>query len=146
MPGQIGAFIGDGVAVPAGYYLALHISLPNFSTEYAQYKWHLTVYQIGVNRLPFHLYGNSLSPEKIEYAPKETVDVFADAESVSDCIYYQTTNKTLHINCQIPLLENHSANAIELTLTYWPNKNEQSFNAKVIMRENRLSTFKSLFQ
>ncbi|MDM3886750.1 T6SS effector BTH_I2691 family protein, partial [Pseudomonas sp. BCRC 81390] len=146
IPGQIGAFISDGAAVAVGYYLVLHISLPNFSTDYAQYKWQLTVHQAGVNRLPLHLYGNSSWPEKIEYTPEETINVFADTESVSDCIHYQTTNNTLHINCLIPLLENHSANAIELTLTYWPNKNEQSFNATVTMRENRLSSFRSLFQ
>ncbi|RCL28550.1 hypothetical protein C6A77_06975, partial [Pseudomonas sp. AFG_SD02_1510_Pfu_092] len=144
-PEQTGAFISDGAAVAAGFHLALQINLPNFSADDAQYKWQLTVYPAGLTRQPFHLHGNSSRPKIIEYVPEETKNTFANPESASDYVQLKTLNKTLHISNSIPLLENHNIKSIELTLTYWPNKNEQSLYAKVISLENRLSSIKSLF-
>ncbi|MEE1904558.1 hypothetical protein V0R39_25955, partial [Pseudomonas inefficax] len=142
---QIKAFISDDAAVAAGFYLDFYISLPNFSTEDAQYKWQLTVYPAGQNRLPFYLSGNSSHPKVVEYVPEETQKIFASPESVSERIIFKTTDKTLHISTSIPLLENHCTKAIELTLTYWPNKHDMSGYAKVTMRENNLSSLRSLF-
>ncbi|MFV7433987.1 MULTISPECIES: T6SS effector BTH_I2691 family protein [Pseudomonas] len=144
-PDQTKAFISDDAAVAAGFYLDLYISLPNFSTEDAQYKWQLTVYPAGQNRLPFYLSGNSSHPKVVEYVPEETKKIFASPESVSERIIFKTTDKTLHISTSIPLLENHCTKAIELTLTYWPNKHDMSGYAKVTMRENNLSSLRSLF-
>lgn len=142
---QTKAFISDDAAVAAGFYLDLYISLPNFSTEDAQYKWQLTVYPAGQNRLPFHLSGNSSHPKVVEYVPEETKKTFASPESVSERIIFKTTDKTLHISTSIPLRDNHCTKAIELTLTYWPNKHDMSGYAKVTMRENNLSSLRGLF-
>ncbi|MBF8700912.1 T6SS effector BTH_I2691 family protein [Pseudomonas putida] len=144
-PDQTRVFISDDAAVAAGFYLDLYISLPNFSTEDAQYKWQLTVYPAGQNRLPFYLSGNNSHPTVVEYVPEEAQKIFASPESVSDRIVLKTTDKTLHISTSIPLLENHCTKAIELTLTYWPNKHDISGYAKVTMRENNLSSLRSLF-
>ncbi|WP_406819365.1 T6SS effector BTH_I2691 family protein [Pseudomonas sp. KnCO4] len=142
---QTGTLIGDGSAVAAGFVLDLHISLPNFNPEDAHFKWQLTVYPAGLARQPFHLYSNSSRPKIIEYTPEETTNTFANPKVINDQLQLKTTHKTLHISNSIPLLENHNAKSIELTLTYWPNKNDQSLYAKVTAKENNLSSLRSLF-
>ncbi|WP_230386625.1 hypothetical protein, partial [Pseudomonas pudica] len=94
---------------------------------------------------PFYLSGNNSHPTVVEYVPEEAQKIFASPESVSDRIVLKTTDKTLHISTSIPLLVNHCTKAIELTLTYWPNKHDMSGYAKVTMRENNLSSLRSLF-
>ncbi|CAI3807246.1 hypothetical protein GLGCALEP_04565 [Pseudomonas sp. MM221] len=144
-PGQTGTLISDGAAVAAGFDLDLYISLPNFSTEAAQYEWQLTVYPGGLNSQPFHLSGNSSRPNTIKYTPEQTKNAFSSPNSVSDCLHSKITNETLHINSSIPLHENHCIKSIELTLTYWPDKRDTSGYAKVTARENNLSSLRCLF-
>ncbi|MBF8671107.1 hypothetical protein IR012_07545, partial [Pseudomonas putida] len=141
---QTGTLLSDGAAVATGFVLDLHITLPNFSANGA-YKWQLTVYPAGIDRHPFHLYCNSSRPRIIEYNPEETKNTFANPEGASDSLQLKTINKTLHINNTIPLTEHHNAKAIELTLTYWPNKYDQSLYAMIISKENKLSSLRSLF-
>ncbi|WEK32691.1 MAG: hypothetical protein P0Y58_11010 [Candidatus Pseudomonas phytovorans] len=145
IPYQTGALISDGDAVAAGFYLDLHISLPNFNAEVAQYQWHLTIVPSGLNGLPSILAGNSSVPGKIEYTPGDTKSIYADPERLSGYIHSKTTDNTLHISGSLPLLENHSIECIELTLTYWPDSHDQSGYAKVSTRENKMSSFWSLF-
>ncbi|MFJ4457617.1 T6SS effector BTH_I2691 family protein [Pseudomonas sp. NPDC089392] len=145
MPNQTGALLSDGNVVPAGFYLDVHIRLPNFDTEVAHYKWHLTIVPAGRNRQPSHLAGNSSLPGKVEYTPGETKSIFTNPEILSDHIHSKTTDRALHISGSFPLLENHSMECIEVTLTYWPDRHDQSGHAKVSIRENKMTSFWSLF-
>ncbi|MGY4526561.1 T6SS effector BTH_I2691 family protein [Pseudomonas sp. TE21394] len=142
---ETGALISDDAAVAAGYHLDLNIILPNFRNESAQYEWYLSVHTAGHNQEPFRLIGNDSNPKTIEYRPEETERTFANPASAADCIIKKIQNENLYITGSIPLLENHSAIAIELTLTYWPDKHDRSGYAKVIAKENNLTSVRSLF-
>ena len=143
-PHSVGALLNDGNSVATGFYLDVDLRLPSATSELTKYEWHLAIIPAGVDRQRC-IAAYSSDTGKIEHIPSDLGGVLADLGSLEKYFTLKSLDRTIHITGSLPLLDNHNIEKVELTLAYWPNRNDKSSYAKVVIIENIMNSVWSIF-
>ena len=143
-PHSAGALLNDGNSVATGFYLDVDLRLPSATSELTKYEWHLAIIPAGVDRQRCTA-AYSSDTGKIEHIPSDLGGVLADFGSLDKYFTLKSIYRTIHITGSLPLLDNHNIEKVELTLAYWPNRNDKSSYAKVVIIENKMNSAWSIF-
>lgn len=143
-PHSAGALLNDGNSVATGFYLDVDLRLPSATSELTKYEWHLAIIPAGVDRQRC-IAAYSSDTGKIEHIPSDLGGVLADLGSLEKYFTLKSLGRTIHITGSLPLLDNHNIEKVELTLVYWPNRNEKSSYAKVVIIENKMNSAWTIF-
>ena len=143
-PHSVGALLNDGNSVATGFYLDVDLRLPSATSELTKYEWHLAIIPAGVDRQRCTA-AYSSDTGKIEHIPSDLGGVLADLGSLEKYFTLKSLDRTIHITGSLPLLDNHNIEKVELTLDYWPNRNDKSSHAKVVIIENIMNSVWSIF-
>ncbi|KLJ14300.1 hypothetical protein N5J66_09490 [Pseudomonas juntendi] len=143
-PHSVGALLNDGNSVATGFYLDVDLRLPSATSELTKYEWHLAIIPAGVDRQRCTA-AYSSDTGKIEHIPSDLGGVLADLGSLEKYFTLKSLDRTIHITGSLPLLDNHNIEKVELTLAYWPNRNDKSSHAKVVIIENIMNSVWSIF-
>ncbi|WP_236184264.1 T6SS effector BTH_I2691 family protein [Pseudomonas juntendi] len=144
MPHSAGALLNDGNSVATGFYLDVDLRLPSATSELTKYEWHLAIIPAGIDRQRC-IAAYSSDTGKIEHIPIDLGGVLADSASLDKYFTLKSLERTIHITGSLPLLDNHNIEKVELTLAYWPNRNDKSSYAKVVIIENKMNSAWSIF-
>lgn len=135
-------FIWDGNSIPAANYIVYRISLPGYEESSARYQWTLKVYRPGEVNGQILASGQSGHPpvaaqppatlKKVDYFPKTTTPKISLDEK----------SKALIIEGAIALRMINSINAISLDIYFWPDKNDGSGYARLLIREDKMDVNK----
>ncbi|MFV3327810.1 hypothetical protein ACNFG0_15220, partial [Pseudomonas sp. NY15372] len=121
--------IGETYSVASTKRLSCHMTIPNFHSKYSRYEWQLNTYRPNTPE-PEHTYsGNS---EELNQEENRTLT----QANAADATY--TPQQTITIQNSIILDEHDMTHAIELSLSYWPDKSDLSRLAQVIVRKDKL--------
>ncbi|MFV3329245.1 hypothetical protein ACNFG0_22655 [Pseudomonas sp. NY15372] len=121
--------IGETYSVASTKRLSYHMTIPNFHSKYSRYEWQLNTYHPNTPE-PEHTYsGNS---EELNQEENRTLT----QANAADATY--TPQQTITIQNSIILDEHDMTHAIELSLSYWPDKSDLSRLAQVIVRKDKL--------
>lgn len=143
-PHSAGALLNDGNSVATGFYLDVDLRLPSATSELTKYEWHLAIIPAGIDRQRC-VAAYSSDAGKIEHIPCDLGGVLADSASLDKYFTLKSLERTIHITGSLPLLDNHNIEKVELTLAYWPNRNDKSSYAKVVIIENKMNSAWSIF-
>jgi len=143
-PHSAGALLNDGNSVATGFYLDVDLRLPSATSELTKYEWHLAIIPAGIDRQRC-IAAYSSDTGKIEQIPSDLGGVLADSASLDKYFTLKSLERTIHITGSLPLLDNHNIEKVELTLAYWPNRNDKSSYAKVVIIENKMNSAWSIF-
>ncbi|WP_372437214.1 T6SS effector BTH_I2691 family protein [Pseudomonas chlororaphis subsp. aureofaciens] len=134
--GSEGVIFTDGMSIPAGIYLDYKIFLPGYETNSSRYMWAMKVFRPGDDVGEVIASGhsersNSPMPSnvgrKLDYNPKTSIPVVTE----------NVDSHTLVISGAIALNINHSINAVELEVSFWPDKSDESGAARLIVKEDK---------
>lgn len=139
-----GFVVWDGNSVPVANYIVYRVSLPGYDISASRYQWTLIAYRPGEVNGQVLASGQSdgvpaitLPPtdlKKVDYYPKTTVPK----------IDLDTNSKMLIINGAIALHMINSINAISLEVYFWPDKNDNLGCARLMIREDKMSSMESM--
>ncbi|MFJ4344230.1 T6SS effector BTH_I2691 family protein [Pseudomonas sp. NPDC089401] len=133
-----GIVFSDPSAVPAAFVLSYFLCLPNYEFGTSRYEWSLNIYGAGENRgLTLSSSDSSASGLYIS-PPSQIKNFFPDAILAQPTVKLETESNSLTIQGELILSENHSIQAIELALTYWPDTADEKGFAKLITREDKI--------
>jgi len=82
--------------------------------------------------------GNTTEAVRFNVDTQAVKGVFSDLESNIPQVTYDKDSRRLSIQNSHPLLETHDIIAIELILTYWPDKHNDLNRAELIVREDKM--------
>ncbi|MCP8635191.1 hypothetical protein PUR31_17265, partial [Pseudomonas mosselii] len=116
----------DSFSVPLETRLNYTITIPNFAHEQARYEWTLVVYSPGRNTVPTVYSGDS---------DKEKTELYENTGSPEDS---SRQGKTLRIEGSTPTADFKTIDAFELTVSYWPNKDDTTNFAKLVKKQDKL--------
>lgn len=132
--------IGD--AVPAGLFLDYTIALPGYGVDASRYEWALQVYRPGQSSGETIASGRNggtngplpppVSWKRPGYHPETTVPV----------IRHDPASGTLGISGSISFFGAFEVHAIELEVSYWPDKSDESGVARLIVKEDKIGEWK----
>jgi hypothetical protein len=135
-----GMIIGNESAVAAAYMLNYYILLPHFAEGKSRYEWQLNIHRTGADEETMILSGESSPGTQLQINLPKGKGVFAHISNPQPLVGINTNTRALNIQGTLPLLENHRINAIELTLHYWPDKQDIHGHARVIVKENNINS------
>ncbi|EHC5872687.1 hypothetical protein JR782_003504 [Salmonella enterica subsp. enterica serovar Eastbourne] len=132
--------IWDGNSIPAANYIVYRISLPGFEESSARYQWTLKVYR------PCEVDGQMLASGQSGSQPTETptpadlkkVDYFP--KTTTPKVSLDEKSKNLVIDGAIALHMINSINAISLEVYFWPDKNDSSGYARLLVQEDKMDS------
>ncbi|MDN4500738.1 hypothetical protein QYE73_26000, partial [Pseudomonas mosselii] len=116
----------DSFSVPLVTRLNYTITIPNFVHGQARYEWTLAVYSPGRNTVPTVYSGDS---DKVKTELHEGI---GSPENSSN------QGKTLRIEGSTPTADFKTIDAFELTVSYWPNKDDTTNFAKLVKKQDKL--------
>lgn len=139
-------FTSDGNAVPASFSLDYFIRIPNFNQQLSHYQWNLSLNHGARGREVAIFSADSSSPLTLHAQDKEPRNLFSRAPTMQPVIKLDEVTAALSIQGSLPLSNYHSLQAIELTLSYWPNRHDQTACAQIVFKENEINTHKGFSQ
>ncbi|MGN8249941.1 T6SS effector BTH_I2691 family protein [Pseudomonas sp. SMV7] len=131
-------FFDDGNAVPANQYLRYFIHFPNYNPSFSRYQWTLTLHRGGLHDGTVVLTEDSIIPTKATTKDQKPQDLFYDLSDVKTHTEFNDITKNLSLQASIPLTDHHNIQAIELNVTYWPDRQDSSGFAQLIVKENNI--------
>ncbi|MFJ4345476.1 T6SS effector BTH_I2691 family protein [Pseudomonas sp. NPDC089401] len=134
----IGSIIHTGAEVPSGFTLDYNIVLPGFDPKRSRYKWTLIVFTPSSNG---HGPVTLISASNSDSASPLIVNAKTNAilqRDVHEPPTVKSHDDALKINGSIPLFDDHEISAIELTLIYWPDADDEIGYAQLTTREDKL--------
>ncbi|AZD86916.1 Lead, cadmium, zinc and mercury transporting ATPase [Pseudomonas chlororaphis subsp. aureofaciens] len=135
--GSEGVIFTDGMSIPAGIYLDYKIFLPGYEAKNSRYMWAMKVFRPGGDEGEVIASGNSERSNssmpsnvsrKLDYNPKTSIPVVTE----------NVDSHTLSISGAIALNINHSINAVELEVSFWPDTSDESGAARLIVKEDKI--------
>ncbi|MFJ4349157.1 hypothetical protein ACIP21_28130, partial [Pseudomonas sp. NPDC089401] len=139
---SIGSIFHADAAVPAGFTLDYNLTLPNFDPKVSRYSWQLTVFTSTAGGAITLISANDSDATPRLIANTTTKDIFPS--EVNEPPTIKLSGDTLRINGSILLFDDHIINAIEITLTYWPDADDENGYAQVTSREDKISKVRQL--
>ncbi|MBV4507959.1 hypothetical protein HU751_024295 [Pseudomonas sp. BW13M1] len=118
----------DSFSVPLETRLNYTITIPNFVHGQAKYEWTLVVYSPGRNTVPTVYSGDS---------DKEKTELYENTGNPDDS---SQQGKTLRIEGSTSTANSKTIDAFELTVSYWPNKNDSTNLARLVKKQDKLDT------
>ncbi|MBC3452700.1 hypothetical protein HU745_16710 [Pseudomonas mosselii] len=118
----------DSFSVPLETRLNYTITIPNFAHEQARYEWTLVVYSPGRNTVPTVYSGDS---DKVKTELHESIGSPEDSSR---------QRKTLRIEGSTPTTDFKTIDAFELTVSYWPDKDDTTNLAKLVKKQDKLDS------
>ncbi|MCU7241204.1 hypothetical protein [Pseudomonas peradeniyensis] len=116
----------DSFSAPLETRLNYTITIPNFVHGQARYEWTLVVYSPGINTVPTVYSGDS---------DKAKTELHESTGSSEDSF---RQGKTLRIEGSTPTADFNTIDAFELTVSYWPDKEDTTNFAKLVKKQDKL--------
>ncbi|MNE16328.1 hypothetical protein D3C80_1092700 [compost metagenome] len=136
-------FTSDGNAVPASVGLIFFIRIPNFNQHLSHYEWSLSLYHGPRGSELAVLSADSSSPLKLQAQDRATNKLFSRPPDMQPFTKVDPMTKALTIQGALPLSDHHTIQAIEFTLNFWPDKDDKTTLAQIVLIENEIRTNKS---
>ncbi|MBC3452705.1 hypothetical protein HU745_16735, partial [Pseudomonas mosselii] len=116
----------DSFSVPLETRLNYTITIPNFTHGQARYEWTLVIYSPGRNTVPTVYSGDS------DKAKNELHESTGTPEDSS------LRGKPLRIEGSTPTADFKTIDAFELTVCYWPDKDDSTNLARLVKKQDKL--------
>ncbi|MEE1887908.1 hypothetical protein V0R62_09550, partial [Pseudomonas sp. 137P] len=116
----------DSFSIPLETRLNYTITIPNFVHGQARYEWTVVVYSPGRNTVPTVYSGDS---------DKAKTELHESTGSSEDSSHQ---GKTLRIEGSTPTADFKTIDAFELTVSYWPDKDDTTNFAKLVKKQDKL--------
>ncbi|UUC21276.1 hypothetical protein NOV18_12665 [Pseudomonas asiatica] len=136
-------FTSDGNAIPASVSLIFFIRIPNFNQHLSHYEWSLSLYHGPRGSELAVLSADSSSPLKLQAQDRATNKLCSRPPDMQPFTKVDPMTKALTIQGALPLSDHHTIQAIEFTLNFWPNKDDKTTIAQIVLIENEIRTNKS---
>ncbi|MDH1144352.1 hypothetical protein N5C60_06960 [Pseudomonas mosselii] len=120
--------VRDNFSIPLETRLDYTITIPNFIQERARYEWTLVIYSPGRNTVPTVHSGDS---DKTRTGLHESTASPEDSSS---------RGETLKIEGSIPTADLNTIDAFELTVSYWPDRDDTTNLARLVKKQDKLDT------
>ncbi|MBK5540611.1 hypothetical protein JFU57_20255 [Pseudomonas sp. TH07] len=127
--------------VPYGYFLEYRISLPEYDSALSDYTWSMKVYRPGMDGLVIAA-GNNNSPATATEAPPPLKRTDYKTETTRPAISSNETASTLTISGAIWFYDNHDMHAVDLEVSFWPDRSDESGVARLIALEDKTDILK----
>lgn len=132
--------VGD--AVPAGIFLNYKIVLPGYKSDASNYEWTLQVFPVGVPSGAVIARGREGGGNEPLPAPASWKHPDYHPETSAPVIRYDAEAETLEIKGSISFFGSLSIRALELEVSYWPDKSDEAGVARLIVKEDKISTWR----
>ncbi|WP_350012596.1 T6SS effector BTH_I2691 family protein [Pseudomonas asiatica] len=139
-----GMIIGNEPAIPAEYTLNYYFLLPKYAEGKSRHEWHLSIHRTGAQREIITVSGDSTPTNQLQISLPKGKGVFGHIDNPQPLVRFNNKNNTLTIQGALPLLIDHHINAIELSLRYWPDKQDELGHAHVTITENYMHSLEPL--
>lgn len=139
-----GMIIGNDPAIPAEYTLNYYFLLPKYAEGTSRHEWHLSIHRTGAQREIITVSGDSTPTNQLQISLPKGKGVFAHIDNPQPLVRFNNKNSTLTIQGTLPLLVDHHINAIEFSLRYWPDKQDELGHAHVTITENYMHSLEPL--
>ena len=116
----------DSFSIPLETRLNYTITIPNFIHEQARYEWTLVIYSPGRNTVPTVYSGDS---------DKARAELYESTGSPEDS---SNRGNPLKIEGSLPTADFNTIDAFELTVIYWPDKNDTTNFARLVKKHDKL--------
>ncbi|AHD17228.1 hypothetical protein C163_11820 [Pseudomonas sp. FGI182] len=133
-----GTIISDGHAVPAVFMLDFHFTLPNYQTNQSYYRWELHLYQSGLHENTIILSGESAPNSALTITQPSNVNIFPLDNDKRHLSKFDSERGVFTTQYSLPLHDNHHIRDIKFILDYRPNKNDDTGNARLEIKENKI--------
>lgn len=133
-------FVGD--AVPVGMFLDYRIVLPGYKANVSNYKWALQVFRPGECSGKIIARGSEGGANEPLPAPASWKKPGYRPETSSPVIEHNAEAETLEIKGAISFFGNLDVHALELEVSYWPDKNDEAGVARLIVKEDKIGEWK----
>jgi len=131
-------FTDDGNVVPASFSLDYFMRMPHFNQHLSHYQWSLILHHGARGCEIANLSADSSSPLTLHAGNKESRHLFSRTSPMQPVIKLDEVTGTLSIQGTLPLSNYHTLQAVELTLSYWPDRHDQSACARIVLKENNI--------
>ncbi|MBT9239145.1 hypothetical protein KKQ11_25300, partial [Pseudomonas sp. MG-2] len=139
-----GMIIGNDPAIPAEYTLNYYFLLPNYAEGTSRHEWHLSIHRTGAQREIITVSGDSTPTNQLQISLPKGKGVFGHIDNPKPLVRFNNKSSTLTIQGALPLLVDHHINAIEFSLHYWPDKQDELGHAHVTITENYMHSLEPL--
>ncbi|MFI7835829.1 T6SS effector BTH_I2691 family protein [Pseudomonas asiatica] len=139
-----GMIIGNEPAILAEYTLNYYFLLPKYAEGTSRHEWHLSIHRTGAQREIITVSGDSTPTNQLQISLPKGKGVFGHIDNPQPLVGFNNKNNTLTIQGALPLLIDHHINAIELSLRYWPDKQDELGYAHVTITENYMHSLEPL--
>ncbi|MDR0279380.1 MAG: hypothetical protein LBJ37_15990 [Paucimonas sp.] len=130
--------IGD--AVPAGIFLDYKIVLPGYKADASNYEWVLQVFRVGAPSGEIIARGREGGVNEPLPAPAKNPDYHPETSAPE--VRYDAEAETLEIKGSISFFGKLAVQALELEVSYWPDKSDEAGVARLIVKEDKISTWR----
>ncbi|WP_139026544.1 hypothetical protein [Achromobacter arsenitoxydans] len=137
---QKGFLVWDGSSIPATSYIVYKISLPGYDAIASRYEWRLKVYRPNEANGQVLASGQSGSPPATTNPPEDPKRVDYFPKTTMPSVFTDETSKSLIVNGAIALHMINSIHAMDLEVYFWPDKNDVSGCARLLLREDKIDT------
>lgn len=127
--------------VPYGYFLEYRISLPEYDSALSDYIWRMKVYRPGMDGLVIAA-GNNNSPTTATEAPPPLKRIDYKTETTRPATIFNEIASTLTISGAIWFYDNHDMHAVDLEVSFWPDRSDESGVARLIALEDKTDILK----
>ncbi|WP_256587737.1 hypothetical protein [Pseudomonas sp. Irchel 3E13] len=128
--------IGD--AVPAELFLDYKIALPRYGLDASRYEWALQVYRPGQSSGETIASGRTGGTNEPLSPPSSWKRPGYHPETTAPVIRHDPVSGTLLIRGDISFFGTFEVHAIELKVSYWPDKNDEAGVALLIVKEDKI--------
>ncbi|WJN52741.1 T6SS effector BTH_I2691 family protein [Pseudomonas asiatica] len=133
-----GTIISDGHTVPAVFMLDFHFTLPNYQNDRSYYHWELHLYQSGLHENTTILSGESAPNSVLTITQPSNVNIFPLSNEKRHQSKFDSERGVFTTQYSLPLHDNHHIRDIKFILDYRPNKNDDTGNARLEIKENKI--------
>ncbi|MBF8742057.1 hypothetical protein IRZ60_10700, partial [Pseudomonas guariconensis] len=125
--------IWDGFSIPSSRLLVYHMTLPAFRSEHSKYEWRINAFRAS-HKPPCNTYTGNSNELAADFTKlKSPTEI-----SPPDIAVFSRKNSPQIIKNTIVLDEYDDIHAVELTLTYWPDKSNVSEFAQIIVKKDKI--------
>ena len=132
--------IGD--AVPAGLFLDYKIVLPGYAVDASRYEWALEVYRPGQSSGETIASGRTGGMNGALPPPVSWKRPGYHPETTAPLISHDAESETLEISGLISFFGNLEVHALQLEVSYWPDKSDEAGVARLIVKEDKIGEWK----
>lgn len=136
--GDSGYIFGDGTPVPAGVYLDYEIRLPGYIADASRYRWELKIFLSLDDAGSVIARGGSDRENGPVITTTPTRKLAYEPRSTAPRIIQHPDSDVLEITGAIALKRKHGIQATLLEVSFWPDKNDESGVARLVVMDDKL--------